>query len=79
MAKVNARLEAARTAYRDALGAARASPTPEAWAKLLAAGKELSAAEEPRPRSRRGRRPAAQGEEAAPRSEEVADNLEGLE
>lgn len=60
MAKVNARLDAARKAYRDALEAARARPTPEAWAKLLAAGKELSAAEEPPRRSRRGRRPAAQ-------------------
>ncbi len=72
MAKVNPRLEAARQAYRAALEAARAQPTPDAWAKLLAAGKELSAAEEPRTRSRRGRRPA-------PRTEDVADNLEGLE
>jgi hypothetical protein len=54
MAKPNARLDAARRAYREALEAARATPTPEAWAKLLAAGKELSAAEDPR--SRRGRR-----------------------
>ena len=72
MAKVNARLDAARKAYRDALEAARASPTPEAWARLLAAGKELSSAEEPRPRSRRGRKPAG-------RAEEVVDNIEGLE
>lgn len=58
MAKVNARLEAARKTYREALEAARANPTPEAWARLLAAGKELSAAEEPRARgTRRGRRP----------------------
>jgi hypothetical protein len=56
MAKPNARLDAARTAYREALEAARAGPTPEAWAKLLAAGKELSAAEDPRSRGRRGRR-----------------------
>lgn len=56
MAKVNARLDAARKAYRDALDAARKAPTPEAWARLLAAGKELSAAEDPRPRGRRGRR-----------------------
>ena len=60
MAKPNARLDAARKAYREALDAARSSPTPEAWAKLLAAGKELSAAEDPRTRGRRGRRrPAA--------------------
>jgi hypothetical protein len=58
MGKSNARIEAARQAYREALDAARASPTPEAWARLLAAGKELSSAEEPRPRGRRGRRPA---------------------
>ncbi len=44
MAKPNPRLDAARKA-----------PTPEAWARLLVAGKELSAAEDP-PRSRRGRR-----------------------
>ncbi len=60
MAKPNARLDAARKSYREALEAARRSPTPEAWAKLLAAGKELSAAEDPRSRGRRGRRrPAA--------------------
>jgi hypothetical protein len=56
MAKPNVRLDAARQAYREALEAARATPTPEAWAKLLAAGKELSAAEDPRSRGRRGRR-----------------------
>jgi hypothetical protein len=56
MAKPNVRLDAARKAYREALEAARSSPTPEAWAKLLAAGKELSAAEDPRSRGRRGRR-----------------------
>jgi hypothetical protein len=71
MGKVNPRLEEARKAYRGALEAARAQPTPEAWARLLAAGKELSAAEAPRAKSRRGRRPAS--------GEEVADNLEGLE
>ena len=48
MARTNTRLEAARAAYRDALEAARAQPSAEAWAKLLAAGKELSAAEEPK-------------------------------
>jgi hypothetical protein len=58
MSKQNARLDAARKAYREALEAARGSPTPEAWAKLLAAGKELSAAEDPRSRGRRGRRRA---------------------
>jgi hypothetical protein len=58
MPKSSARIEAARKAYREALEAARAQPTSEAWTRLLAAGKELSAAEEPRPRSRRGRRPA---------------------
>lgn len=56
MAKSNARLDAARKAYREALEAARIGPTPEAWARLLAAGKELSAAEDPRPRGRRSRR-----------------------
>ena len=63
MAKSNARLDAARNSYREALEAARAKPTPEAWARLLAAGKELSAAEEPRSRGRRGRqkeRPSAE-------------------
>jgi hypothetical protein len=59
MAKSNARIEAARKAYRDALEAARATPTPETWTRLLAAGKELSSAEEPRPRARRTRRPAS--------------------
>jgi hypothetical protein len=63
MAKANARLDAARTAYREALEAARKSPTPEAWGRLLAAGKELSAAEDPRPRSRRGRKPQARPDE----------------
>jgi hypothetical protein len=57
MGKTNTRLEAARRVYREALDAARASPTPEAWAKLLAAGKELSAAQELRTRTgRRSRR-----------------------
>jgi hypothetical protein len=60
MGKSNARIDAARKTYREALEAARACPTPEAWTRLLAAGKELSSAEEPRPRSRRGRRPAAE-------------------
>ena len=51
MAKVTSRLDAARKAYREALEAARGSPTPEAWARLLAAGKDLSAAQAPRSRS----------------------------
>ena len=57
MGKNNGRLEAARQAYREALEAARTSPTPEAWARLLAAGKELSSVHEPKQRtSRRNRR-----------------------
>jgi hypothetical protein len=71
MGKVNPRLEEARRAYREALEAARAQPTPEAWARLLATGKELSAAETPRAKSRRGRR--------QDRTEDAIDNLEGLE
>lgn len=55
MAKDNARAEAARTAYRAALEAARTNPTPEAWARLLAAGKALGSATETKPRSRRRR------------------------
>ena len=74
MAKVNPRLEAARTSYREALEAARAAPTSEAWARLLAAGKTLSAAEET-PRSRRGRKPAARPDATA----SPPDHLEGLE
>ena len=55
MGKVNARLEAARKRYRETLDAARSKPSPEAWARLLAAGKDLSAAEEPK-HSRSGRK-----------------------
>ncbi len=79
MPKASARLDAARKAYREALEAARAKPTPEAWARLLAAGKELSSAEEARPRSRRGRRPAPPTEQVDPIIEEpepVADPAE---
>ncbi|ACG73374.1 conserved hypothetical protein [Anaeromyxobacter sp. K] len=77
MARSSGRLDAARKAYREALEAARAQPTPEAWARLLAAGKELSAAEDPRSRSRRGRRPEPR---AAPEGgAEVADHIEGIE
>jgi hypothetical protein len=54
MGKTNAWVESARKAYREALESARASPTADAWGKLLAAGKALSSAEEPK--SRGGRR-----------------------
>jgi hypothetical protein len=78
MAKANPRLDAARQAYREALAAARTTPSAEAWARLLAAGKALSAATEPPPRSRRGRKPAgAQGEQTGPSVE--LPNLEGVE
>ncbi len=78
MPKGNARLDAARKAYREALDVARRSPTPESWARLLAAGKELSAAEDPRPRGRRGRRPQGRREPAAaePGSGEPLESLE---
>jgi hypothetical protein len=57
MGKTNIRLDAARKAYRTALDAARTNPTPEAWARLLGAGKDLSAAQEPKNRGpRRSRR-----------------------
>lgn len=58
MAKVNNRIEVVRKAYRDALEAARAKPSSDSWAKLLAAGKELSLVQEPRAGrpGRRGRR-----------------------
>ena len=80
MPKGNARLDAARKAYREALEAARTSPTPEAWGKLLAAGKELSAAEDPRgARGRRGRRPQAAPSEPAAEPAGRAEPLEGLE
>lgn len=61
MRKVNAKLEAARKAYREALDAARINPTPESWARLLASGKELSLAQDPkggRTGARRSRRDA---------------------
>jgi hypothetical protein len=79
MGKANARLDAARRAYREALEAARKSPTSESWSRLLAAGKELSAAEEPRPRSRRGRRAAAPPTEVAETLEPSPEPLEGLD
>ncbi len=83
MPRASARLDAARKAYREALEAARARPTPEAWARLLAAGKELSAAEESRPRSRRGRRPAPErvepAEEIEPAAAEQAGERDGAD
>jgi hypothetical protein len=77
MAKANARLDAARKAYREALESARQSPTPECWSRLLAAGKELSAAEE-RPRSRRGRRPAPRPE-LAESADSTGEPVEGID
>jgi hypothetical protein len=80
MGKMNTRLDAVRKAYREALESARARPTPEAWARLLAAGKELSSAQEPRNRGRRGRRsavPTIQDLETPPRLEE--EELERIE
>ena len=86
MAKASARLEAARKAYREALEAARLKPTPEAWTRLLAAGKELSAAEESRPRSRRGRRaapervqPPEEVEAAVPPADQASGELDGAD
>jgi hypothetical protein len=77
MAKTNSRLEAARQAYREALDAARAHPTPEAWTRLLAAGKELSAASEPRVKAggRRSRRQV----EAPPLDERTLDGAHEIE
>ncbi len=69
MGKTNTRLEVARIAYREALEAARTGPSPEAWSRLFAAGKELSAASERRPRDRRARK----------RADAAADQDEGLE
>ena len=70
MGKTNTRLDTARRVYREALDAARASPTSEAWEKLLAAGKALSAAQELRTRtgrrSRRGATPTIHDLEEAP-------------
>ena len=79
MGKTNTRLEAVRKAYREALELARGSPTPEAWAKLLAAGKELSLAQEPRSRSRRSRRntvPTIHDLEAPQRQDEDLEQIE---
>ena len=79
MGKTNTRLEAIRKAYREALESARANPTPEAWAKLLAAGKDLSSVQEPKSRGRRSRRnvvPTIHDLEAAPREEEELERME---
>ena len=79
MGKMNTRLDAVRKAYREALEVARERPTPEAWARLLAAGKELSSAQEPRSRGRRGRRgavPTIHDLEAPPRQEEELEQIE---
>ena len=79
MGKTNTRLDAVRKAYREALESARANPTPEAWARLLAAGKELSSVQEPKSRGRRSRRntvPTIQDLEAAPREEEELEQIE---
>jgi hypothetical protein len=76
MAKTTSRLETARRAYREALEAARTNPTPEAWARLLAAGKDLSAAEDPRRGSSRKPRRAAASEptfETAPDAESTLE------
>lgn len=79
MPKGNVRLDAARKAYREALEAARKSPTSEAWERLLAAGKELSAAEDPRSRGRRGRRPQAQPQPAEQADPGRAEPFDGIE
>jgi 3-methyladenine DNA glycosylase AlkD len=78
MGKANARLDAARKGYREALEVARKSPTPEAWSRLLAAGKELSAAED-RPRSRRGRRAVPRPTELAETIDTPGEPIEGLD
>jgi hypothetical protein len=59
MAKTKTLLDAARKEYREALEAARANPTPEAWRRLLAAGKSLSSAQEPRGRPARRKKSSA--------------------
>jgi hypothetical protein len=80
MGKTNTRLETARRVYREALDAARMSPTPQAWAKLLTAGKELSAAQEPRARggrrSRRNTTPTIHDLEEAPSTVREMETLE---
>ncbi|MFL5262878.1 MAG: hypothetical protein ACJ79R_23720 [Anaeromyxobacteraceae bacterium] len=77
---MNARLDTARKAYREALDAARANPTPDAWAKLLAAGKDLSAAQEPKPRSgRRGKRATTPTIHDLEEANEAPREMESLE
>ena len=80
MGKTNSRLEAARKAYREALELARKHPSPEAWTRLLAAGKDLSAAQDPKGRpGRRSRRgvPSYQDLEGSPPHE--AQEVERLD
>ena len=83
MGKVTSLLDGARKVYREALEDARARPTPETWAKLLAAGKALSLAQEPKARGgRRGRRGAnttIQELEAEPRPESELQMMEHFE
>ena len=80
MGKMNARLDTARKVYREALDAARTNPTPEAWASLLAAGKELSAAQEPKPRSgRRSRRSGTPTIKDLEESNDAPREMESLE
>ncbi len=79
MPKGNVRLDAVRKAYREALEAARESPTSEAWERLLAAGKDLSAAEAPRSRGRRGRRPQGSAQVGEPAERGPAEPLDGVE
>jgi hypothetical protein len=76
MAKSNSRLEAARKAYREALEAARVSPTAEAWTRLLAAGKDLSAAQEPRKSGGRRSRRANAHEPTLETAHEMEGTLE---
>ena len=80
MGKTNSHLEAARGAYREALELARTNPSPEAWAKLLAAGKVLSSAQEPKKQAGRRRRrglPSYQDLEGGPPPE--AQEIERLD
>jgi hypothetical protein len=76
MPKQSPRLDAARKTYREALEVARNSPTSEAWAKLLAAGRELSAAQDPRSRGRRSRRSSSHPGDPAEPIERGGDGAE---
>ena len=81
MGKINIWLETARKAYREALESARASPTAETWGKLLAAGKALSSAEQPKNRGgRRSRRtPVPTFQELDGSASQESPELERLE